>query len=82
MKSEFPGGKLGIDPDDFDQSVRPQDDFYRFTNGGWIDQTEIPDERSNWSALAKMYEEADDSIRATLDRPRQRGSEARGEAHG
>src|SRR4051794_6708681 len=26
---------LGIDTTNFDRSVRPQDDFFRFVNGGW-----------------------------------------------
>ena len=27
---------LGIDTTNFDRSVRPQDDFFRFVNGGWL----------------------------------------------
>ena len=32
----------GIDTSNFDHSVRPQDDFFRYVNGGWLKKTEIP----------------------------------------
>ncbi len=32
---------LGFDTTNFDRSVRPQDDFFRFVNGGWLKRTEI-----------------------------------------
>ena len=28
--------RSGVDPDGFDRAVRPQDDFFRHVNGGWI----------------------------------------------
>jgi putative endopeptidase len=28
-----------------DRSVKPGDDFYRYTNGGWLKRTEIPPDR-------------------------------------
>ena len=32
----------GIDMANMDTSVRPQDDFFRYVNGTWLDTTEIP----------------------------------------
>ena len=32
----------GIDFSGMDTSVRPQDDFYRYANGKWLESTEIP----------------------------------------
>ena len=26
----------GIDTSNFDRSIRPQDDFFRYVNGGWL----------------------------------------------
>ena len=31
----------GIDTSNFDRSIRPQDDFFRFVNGGWLKKTQI-----------------------------------------
>lgn len=36
----------GIDITDMDLTVSPRDDFYRFANGGWLERTEIPADRS------------------------------------
>ena len=32
----------GIDKANMDLSVRPQDNFYQYINGGWLKNTEIP----------------------------------------
>jgi putative endopeptidase len=40
-----------VDPATLDLSVRPQDDFYRYTNGTWIKNTPIPAEYSRWAAI-------------------------------
>ena len=37
---------LGVDSANFDRAVRPQDDFFRFVNGGWLARSEIPADRS------------------------------------
>ena len=34
--------KSGIDRSNFDPSVRPQDDFFQYVNGGWLARTQIP----------------------------------------
>src|SRR6266478_4566653 len=33
-----------LDPGNMDTSVKPQDDFFQYSNGGWIKRTEIPPE--------------------------------------
>jgi predicted metalloendopeptidase len=47
---------LGIDTSNFDRSVRPQDDLFRFVNGGWLNRTEIPGDASSWGALNELRE--------------------------
>jgi predicted metalloendopeptidase len=47
---------LGIDTTNFDRSIRPQDDFYRFVNGGWVRRTEIPQDASSWGAFNELHE--------------------------
>ncbi len=41
------GNALGIRTDWMDASVDPGDDFFRYANGGWLDSTEIPADRSS-----------------------------------
>lgn len=39
-----------------DKSVRIQDDFYRHVNGGWINTTDIPSDRSSAGAFVDLRE--------------------------
>jgi putative endopeptidase len=44
----------GYDPADFDRSVAPCDDFYKFTSGGWMKNNPIPSDRSTWTTFGKL----------------------------
>ncbi|MBK5189752.1 MAG: hypothetical protein JJD97_16030, partial [Gemmatimonadaceae bacterium] len=46
----------GIDTSTFDHSVRPQDDFYRYVNGGWLKTAQIPADASSWGAFQELRE--------------------------
>lgn len=46
--------KSGIDLTSFDRSVRPQDDLYRFVNGGWLARTGIPADRVYFGAFQEV----------------------------
>ena len=59
--------QLGIDTTAFDRSVRPQDDFFRFVNGGWLDRTAIPGDRSRWGSFDELGEESQTAVRAVIE---------------
>ena len=40
-----------------DTSVRAQDDFFRYVNGTWLDNTEIPADQSSWGSFNELREE-------------------------
>ena len=40
----------GIDTSGMDLSVRPQDDFFRYVNGKWVDTTPIPSDLASTTA--------------------------------
>src|SRR3954469_11597458 len=46
----------GLDLAGMDRSAKPGDDFFRFTNGGWYDRTEIPPDRSVFGTFAVLGE--------------------------
>ena len=56
--------KHGIVVANVDRSVKPGDDFYRFTNGDWIKRTEIPPDRAAVDVFTKL---ADLSNKRTRD---------------
>ena len=57
----------GVDLANFDRSVRPQDDLYRFVNGNWLNTTEIPADRSNYGSFTKLAEEAETQLRTIIE---------------
>ena len=57
----------GIDTTNFDRSVRPQDDLFRFVNGGWIKKTPIPSDAPSWGAFYELDERSRESLRAILE---------------
>jgi putative endopeptidase len=46
----------------FDRSVRPQDDFYRFVNGTWLAKTEIPADKNNYGSFGILQDEAEKNL--------------------
>ena len=51
-----------LDPKDMDTSVKPQDDFFMYANGGWIKNTEIPPEYSRWGSFNQLVEHNNDAL--------------------
>ena len=58
---------FGIDTANFDRSVRPQDDFFRFVNGGWLARTAIPSDASSWGAFNELTEKSRDALHGLLE---------------
>jgi predicted metalloendopeptidase len=59
--------KSGIDLDNFDKSVRPQDDFFEFVNGQWLKTTEIPADKATYGASHKLIEESEKNLRVIIE---------------
>ena len=57
----------GIDFNDLDRSVRPQDDFYRFVNGAWLDRTPIPSDYASYGAFHEVFEAAERGLRIIVE---------------
>ena len=43
-----------IDLANFDTSMSPAEDFYRYSNGGWLDANPVPPEYSRWGAFNEV----------------------------
>jgi endothelin-converting enzyme/putative endopeptidase len=57
----------GIALENMDHDVRPQDDFYRFVNGTWLANTEIPADRPGWGAAYEIHERNEKRLRTILE---------------
>ncbi|MCZ6537025.1 MAG: hypothetical protein O6838_03865 [Gammaproteobacteria bacterium] len=72
---------LGIETANFDTSVRPQDDFYRYANGTWLENTQIPEDKSNYGSFTALSDGAEENLRvlieeAAADENKEPGSDA------
>ncbi|MFC1536132.1 M13 family metallopeptidase [Candidatus Neomarinimicrobiota bacterium] len=57
----------GVDKSTFDTSVRPQDNFFQYVNGTWLNETKIPDEKSSYGAFHILYDENQIRLRAIIE---------------
>lgn len=60
-------GSFGVDTSHQDPSVRPGDDFFRFTNGRWLDTFELPADRSNYGSFNVLGDRSDERVRTIID---------------
>ncbi len=57
----------GIDLSAMDLTVRPQDDFYNFVNGGWAKTATIPADKPTWGSFHILREKTDENCLLILD---------------
>ena len=63
-----PAGVIsGIDTQYIDAAVRPQDDFFTHLNGKWLQETEIPGDRSSWGTFMKLREDTTPQLLAIIE---------------
>jgi putative endopeptidase len=62
-KTSVSGLQLG----NFDQSVRPQDDLYRFVNNNWLKTTQIPPDKSNYGTFTKLFDLSLDRLKIIVE---------------
>ncbi|MDB4917177.1 MAG: peptidase [Gemmatimonadetes bacterium] len=57
----------GIDTTNFDRSIRPQDDFFRFVNGGWLKKTEIKSDATGAGAFNELSDRSRDAMHGLFE---------------
>ena len=58
---------IGIEIANMDLGVSPREDFYRFANGGWLQRTAIPDDKSSYGTFTELYDLTVEQLLAILD---------------
>jgi len=56
-----------IDVANMDPSVKPGDDFFRYVNGTWMKNNEIPPEYSQYGAFTVLYENNQDQLKSLVE---------------
>ena len=59
--------RSGLDLTLLDRGVRPQDDLYRFANGGWLDRAEIPGDRVTHGTFVELSDRTERDLRALIE---------------
>jgi putative endopeptidase len=62
-----PPPRSGLDLAGFDRTVRPQDDLFRFVNGGWLARTPIPGDRVTYGTFAELSDRIESDIRQIVE---------------
>ncbi len=57
----------GIQVAAMDRAVRPQDDFFRYTQGTWLKDVDIPSDRASWGAFNIAQDRVEQQIRAIIE---------------
>ena len=52
----------GMNPD-----IRPTDDLFGHVNGRWLDDTEIPSDRSSWGPFVQLADVAEEQVRHIIE---------------
>lgn len=56
----------GINLEFMDSETKPNDDFFRYVNGKWLDNNEIPSDRTRWGSFDELRQKTDDDALTIL----------------
>ncbi len=65
--STFSPANLGLNLEQRDLSVRPQDDFNLYANGAWLKKTAIPADKGSWGAFYELREQTLAQLHRLID---------------
>ncbi|MGQ4582805.1 M13-type metalloendopeptidase [Lysobacter sp. F60174L2] len=60
-------GSFGFDIAGMDREVPPGDDFYRYANGGWMESTQIPADRSSFNSFTRIVVDTEKNVRQIIE---------------
>ncbi|EIA09873.1 M13 family metallopeptidase [Flavobacterium frigoris] len=74
----------GININYMDKNVKPSNDFFRYVNGTWLDNTEIPSDRTRWGSFDELRQSTDADalaiLKESVNNPKYKSSTDQGKA--
>ena len=67
LAADPPALTSGVDLASFDPAVRPQDDFFRSVNGGWLKRTEFPADKAYIGSFDVIHEKIQGELRTLVE---------------
>jgi putative endopeptidase len=58
----------GIATEYIDSSVRPQNDFFAYLNGKWLQTVQIPADQASWGSFDQLYEDSLAQLRGIIEK--------------
>ncbi len=68
----------GISMEYMDMSADPAQDFWRYVNGKWLDNTEIPADRTRWGSFDELRKKSSEAVLEVLNEAIESNSYAKG----
>ncbi len=59
--------KSGIDKSNISQTIKPGQDFYEYVNDGWLKNTQIPADKSNYGAFTILDDDTQAAVRKIIE---------------
>jgi len=59
--------RSGIDTSYIDPSIRPGDDFFAYMNGKWVEEFELPADKSNYGTFTMLRDKSQEDVKAIID---------------
>jgi len=56
----------GLNPEFMDTNVSPAQDFFKYVNGKWLEEAEIPADRGRWGSFDELRQKTDENVLAIL----------------
>src|SRR5205085_8661801 len=50
-----------------DPDIRPQDDLFGHVNGRWLDEEDIPSDRSSWGPFVQLADDAEKQVHQIIE---------------
>jgi putative endopeptidase len=60
------GNEPGINVKYMDKNVKASNDFFRYVNGTWLENTQIPSDRNSWGSFNELRQRTDNDALAIL----------------
>lgn len=60
-------GTYGIATENMDLSVKPGDNFFKFVNGTWLENTEIPADKDNYGGFAILADLSQERVKIIIE---------------
>ncbi|MFA8342817.1 MAG: M13 family metallopeptidase, partial [Rhodothermaceae bacterium] len=58
----------GFDLNQLDKTVKPQDDFFHYSIGGWIKSNPIPEDKASWSGFNELREKTVSDVKQIIEK--------------